>query len=301
MPKQIKIIENNKAQIAIWHSEGRPTDWIARQLNVGRGLLKSCYPTYKGSRGNTFNNKIKIAKYEEAPNKCLTCNASLSFSQRKNKFCCHSCAATYTNSKGNFKIHKKDYIKTPNKCETCNKMLPYHYRSRRYCCKKCSPRVSLEPGKCIICSSQILPSNGVVQKTCSAQCYSVLARNNAINRQFGGETNYKKYKYNGIWMDSRWEVMIAKFLDNHQVSWMRDRTKVFFNYIDDNNVKRFYYPDFYLPKFDLYLDPKNSYKQMLDETKLQKVLEQNRLNLMVSEVDEMLDDLEQLLLAYKSV
>lgn len=40
---------------------------------------------------------------------------------------------------------------------------------------------------------------------------------------------------------------------------------------------------------------------MLDETKLQKVLEQNRLNLIVSEVDEMLNDLEQLILAYKTV
>lgn len=28
--------------------------------------------------------------------------------------------------------------------------------------------------------------------------------------------------------------------------------------IENNNVKRFYYPDFYLPKFNLYLDPKTA-------------------------------------------
>ena len=38
--------------------------------------------------------------------------------------------------------------------------------------------------------------------------------------------------------------------------------------MDLNNNKRRYYPDFYLPQYDLYLDPKNKYKQRLDKEKL---------------------------------
>ena len=39
-------------------------------------------------------------------------------------------------------------------------------------------------------------------------------------------------------------------------------------WVDSNNKTRRYFPDFYLPKYDRYLDPKNPYCMKQDEEKL---------------------------------
>lgn len=50
-------------------------------------------------------------------------------------------------------------------------------------------------------------------------------------------------------------VALAKRLTEIGVLWERDN-KRFFNYIDIDGNKRKYYPDFYLPNYDLYLECK---------------------------------------------
>jgi hypothetical protein len=61
-------------------------------------------------------------------------------------------------------------------------------------------------------------------------------------------------QYKGIWMDSSWEVRLAKKLDDMMVEWIRPEA---IPYIDNHGKKRNYFPDFYLPAYDVYLDPKN--------------------------------------------
>lgn len=52
-------------------------------------------------------------------------------------------------------------------------------------------------------------------------------------------------------------------------------------WIDEwNNTKR-YYPDFYLPDYDLYFDPKNKYQIMIDRPKIQAVIQQNNVKLFI--------------------
>ena len=100
--------------------------------------------------------------------------------------------------------------------------------------------------------------------------------NSTKNPNCGGETNYKKYKYNDIWMDSSWEVNIAKWLDVNNIKWIRDR-KINFIWTDINGIKRRYYPDFYLPEHNLYLDPKNKYKLEKDRDKISRVIYENKI------------------------
>lgn len=57
-----------------------------------------------------------------------------------------------------------------------------------------------------------------------------------------------------ILLDSSWEVTLAKRLDEMNVEWIRPEP---LKWIDKTGKKRNYFPDFYLPKYDLYLDPKN--------------------------------------------
>ena len=74
--------------------------------------------------------------------------------------------------------------------------------------------------------------------------------------------------YKGILMDSTWEVELAKRLDELNIEWLRpDPIK----WVDDNNVTHNYFPDFYLPKHKLYLDPKNPHAYNVQKKKI-KVL-----------------------------
>jgi hypothetical protein len=57
-------------------------------------------------------------------------------------------------------------------------------------------------------------------------------------------------------LDSSWEVALAERLDQINVEWIRpDPIK----WIDKLGVSHHYFPDFYLPVYDLYLDPKGPY------------------------------------------
>jgi hypothetical protein len=60
--------------------------------------------------------------------------------------------------------------------------------------------------------------------------------------------------YKGIMLDSSWELELAKRLDQLEIQWERPKP---LKWIDKNGIKHNYFPDFYLVKYNLYLDPKN--------------------------------------------
>lgn len=84
---------------------------------------------------------------------------------------------------------------------------------------------------------------------CSDECYINMKKYNA--------KGIKRQEYNGVVFDSGYEVLIAKYLDAHNIIWIRPTNAVY--WFDSNGKQRRYFPDFYLPKYDIYLDPKNSY------------------------------------------
>lgn len=73
----------------------------------------------------------------------------------------------------------------------------------------------------------------------------------------------KKAEYNGNIFDSSWEVVVAKFLDDNNILWERPQNG--FEYIWENDM-HLYYPDFYIPSMDLYIEVKG-YKRDRDEYK----------------------------------
>ena len=77
----------------------------------------------------------------------------------------------------------------------------------------------------------------------------------ALNNGFGGFRWRKGYLYNGIKLDSSYEVVVAKDLDDNNIKWSRcDRIP----YIINDKLHH-YTPDFYLPDYNVYLDPKNDF------------------------------------------
>ena len=63
----------------------------------------------------------------------------------------------------------------------------------------------------------------------------------------------KHYLYNGIQLDGLWELEVAKYLDNINIKW--ERPKIGFEYIWNNDI-HIYFPDFYLPEYNYYIEVK---------------------------------------------
>lgn len=68
-------------------------------------------------------------------------------------------------------------------------------------------------------------------------------------------------------LQSSYEMICAELLNEIGIEWTRP------GHIKYDDRK--YFPDFYLPRYNIYLDPKNDYKAKLDEEKIQKVVDQN--------------------------
>lgn len=100
----------------------------------------------------------------------------------------------------------------------------------------------------------------------------------AKERNLGGYRPHpnRGMRYKNIWFDSEWEVRVAKSLDENQIVWTRPKTGFVWN---ENNNK--YFPDFYLPTYDVYLDPKNDYLIEKDREKINRAMLQNNITVVV--------------------
>lgn len=63
----------------------------------------------------------------------------------------------------------------------------------------------------------------------------------------------KNYNYNGKTLKGTWEVEIAKLLDENNIVWTNNITPIPYYW---NNDWHLYFPDFYLPDFDSYIEVK---------------------------------------------
>lgn len=77
----------------------------------------------------------------------------------------------------------------------------------------------------------------------------------------------KKVAYKDCILDSSWEVEVAKFLDSYNIQWEKPITG--FDYIYEGKT-HIYYPDFYLPDFNIYIEVKG-YKRKRDLAKWSSV------------------------------
>jgi hypothetical protein len=68
-----------------------------------------------------------------------------------------------------------------------------------------------------------------------------------------------------------------------------------FFWTDLKNEKRRYYPDFYLPQYDLYLDPKNKFLIPRDRYKINKVIEENNIKIIWGLLEDILKELNKII------
>jgi hypothetical protein len=117
---------------------------------------------------------------------------------------------------------------------------------------------------------------------------SILAK----QRNLGGHYTSKTIEFNGIKLDSSYEYILAQSLSENNIQWQRPS---YFIWEDDKHILHRYYPDFYLPDFDVYLDPKNDYLLnnvnprfgITDIEKIEKVQLQNNIKIFILNKDEL--------------
>ena len=78
--------------------------------------------------------------------------------------------------------------------------------------------------------------------------------------------NYQKKDGSIVKLESSWEVVLAKRLDELNIEWIRPEPVP---WQDKEGRTHNYFPDFYLPDYDLFLDPKNAYARASQKEKLE--------------------------------
>lgn len=83
----------------------------------------------------------------------------------------------------------------------------------------------------------------------------IMSRFGGIRARAGRCSHIKYTKTDGTVVDLQgsWEVKLAEFLDHNKIDWERNR--VGYKYVFDGK-ERNYFPDFFLPSFDVYVEVK---------------------------------------------
>jgi hypothetical protein len=218
------------------------------------------------------NKEDKINLYKLSPKYCKKCNNSLEYHQRNYKFCSTSCAALHNNT-----------LRDPRSEESREKsrkaMTPALHSKIKFCiCKFCLISFiwnSVSKGSKMFCS-----------RKCHSNYSSIGKSDLAKKRGLGGVRQSKKILYNGVHLGSSYELTIAKSLDEHSIKWIIPKR---IPYIDPFGKERTYAADFFLPKYNLYLDPKNDFLinnvnptyGFTDAEKIKCVMIQNNIKILI--------------------
>jgi len=106
---------------------------------------------------------------------------------------------------------------------------------------------------------------------------------NAKKNKLGGHNSKMKYMYETlegkvVYLQSSYEFEVAKNLDKNGIKWLRPES---LNWVDELNKSHRYYPDFYLINYNVFLDSKNDYLIKKDQNKINQVIKQNNVKILV--------------------
>jgi hypothetical protein len=104
------------------------------------------------------------------------------------------------------------------------------------------------------------------------------ARASKHRRLLRSVRDYIKTDGTVVKLDSSWEEILARRLDEINVNWIRPDTPI--EWIDKHGKSHNYFPDFYLVDYDLFLDPKNQYAYTNQLDKIEIITKQMK-NLLI--------------------
>lgn len=211
--------------------------YIARG-NMNKYLLFcSCIVCKKLTTVQSLNSHVNAHKPKA---NCLHCNSKL---LSKKKFCNSSCAAKYNNKI----VDRTKFKPGPKKRPGAKNVVP-KYTKIGYCC---------------VCNKLFVKK--AKRQTCSKECLSAHI-SLKVRGKTGGNTDpniqyidpYGKL----IFLDSTWELIMINEFEKNGVCWERPGRFIL-------SSGRSYTPDFYLPEYNVFIDPKakrkNHYRQSVEK------------------------------------
>lgn len=218
------------------------------------------------------NKQLRVSKYLLNPSICKQCNSPIvDYEKRNNRFCSKSCSTKHSNKFANRKWSDKaknksigkpgTYFGKPkellkfyiNNCPICLNDFKTKIKRKMHCSKVCFH-------KSISIKNLANPNCGIVNQNCHF-CWHI--------SPFAGK----------VFLQSSYELTLAKSLDENNIKWIRPNFISYFHELD--NKQRKYFPDFYLIDYDVYLDPKNDFLINFHKNKIQYVIDQNKIKLIV--------------------
>lgn len=210
---------------------------------------------------------------------CKGCGTQ--FYKPDNVFCCSSCSCSFNNKRRDPEISKKQGITLSDSYKSGKSVIPPRIMG--------SSRITIKA--CLICMQSFVQrgwgATRACKKTCSENCCYELQMKKA--NPFRCLSIAYEHKGKTLYMQSRWETAVADRLNLLNIDWARPR---YIEWVDDAGKSRKYFPDFFLPAFDVFLDPKNLWVQMKDKRKIEIV--SRGINLVVGELHEIIAYIESL-------
>ena len=184
--------------------------------------------------------------------KCHICNLIFDTRRQRNK---HNQQYHYTGKPGNKPGHAWNHGLTKETCPSIANAAP-----------KISVgiRKAIAEGRCI--GRGATPEKEALRR----QRMSVSALNRTTPSVCKRTEPYTRKDGTIVNLDSSYERTIAKILDEHNIDWIRPKP---LDWYSKDGVKHHYFPDFYLTKYDIYLDPKNDYCFKVQAEKISYVKE----------------------------
>lgn len=196
----------------------------------------------------------------------------------RNQYCSKSCAAKVNNTRRSTytdttRAKLRDAAIRNRSSDNFTKSLP---KSQLQCkvffntCKVCNELFTVN-------------AKQKLRNTCSDQCYqaqvggyrphSVRGKGQYVSDSYGNQT----------YLQSSYEVTCANLLSDLNIKWVRPDPLPY--KIGDKS--HLYYPDFWLPEHQLFLDPKNAHLIPIDAAKISAVQDQNDVDVIVLTIDDL--------------
>lgn len=200
-------------------------------------------------RNNQKKRSDNLAHWIQEQHKCEKCGKIMTEKYGSGRFCSKSCANSHVRSEES----KEKTSKSMKKSGLHGAALRSHL-NRIEACQNLDDELNRT---CIVCGNQIPLSASKIRKTCSDECKKQLLRKHAIDRHLGGPSKVSSYgkrgSYKGIHCDSTYELGFLVYCIDHDINIIRNNKSFQYEY---NQKIHNYYPDFYLPDYNIFIEIK---------------------------------------------
>lgn len=205
--------------------------------------------------------KLSQSSFKKETIKCLCCQKEFIDRKRnRRKFCSKSCSAKILNKtkilSEESKKSKADKLR--NNINIINN-LQKGRKGRLEGSKNKIKKVIIST--CIDCDELI---EDVHIRKYHKKCWLKHSGGRKLN-----STRNTRCIYNNISLDSGAEKTFAELCDSKNIKWIKN-TDIYFNYTGIDNKTHKYYPDFYLPDYETWIEIKGKYYENKDINSLEK-------------------------------